>query len=229
MVGAIVAGLLGLVSAWPAAAHYLARAANTAWVNEADALGLQVAARLGAQAAQQPEIVSVGLAIAPNYLNPFRDVVGLIPERIDQGVDFAGTGPIYAIGDGVVTNAAAYQPGWPGGWVSYQLTDGPAAGLVVYVAEDVTPTVTVGQQVTPFTVIATMYNGWAGIETGWAQPTGPTPESQLAVAGGIGGLGPFPTKIGLNFDQLLQSLGVPAAPNAGPAYGLLPLNYPTWG
>ena len=228
--GAIIAGLLALVSAWPAAAHWLAGAANTAWSNEADALGLQFAARLGAQARQQPEIVSQAIAVSPNYLNPFRDADFLVLERIDQGVDFSGAGPIYAIGDGIVTNATAYQPGWPGGWISYQLTDGPAQGLVVFVAEDVTPTVQIGQQVTPYTVIATMYDGAAGIETGWAQPTGPTPESQLAVAGGIGGLGPFPTRIGLNFDQLLQSLGVPAAPNANQAaWGLLPANYPVWG
>ena len=59
--------------------------------------------------------------------------------------------------------------GWPGGgWVSYQLTDGPDAGLVVYVAEDVTPTVQAGQHVSSATVIASMYNGGDGIETGWA-------------------------------------------------------------
>jgi len=34
--------------------------------------------------------------------------------------------------------------------------------------------------------------------------------------------------VGTNFDALLQSLGVPAAPNYGePASGLLPANYPT--
>jgi hypothetical protein len=34
--------------------------------------------------------------------------------------------------------------------------------------------------------------------------------------------------VGLNFDQLLMVLGVPAAPNAGDtAYGVLPANYPT--
>ena len=37
--------------------------------------------------------------------------------------------------------------GWPGGSRGSQLTDGPDAGLVVYVAEDVTPTVQAGQHV----------------------------------------------------------------------------------
>jgi len=228
IVGAIVAGLLALVSAWPAAAHWMVGAANTAWANEADALGLQAAVRLGAQASQQPEIVSSGLAVAPSYLNPLRDVSGLVLERIDQGCDFSGSGPVYALGDGIVTNAQSYNAGWSGGWITYQLTDGPAQGLMVYVAEDVTPAVQVGQQVTPYTVVGNMFDGAEGIETGWAQPSGVTAESQLAVAGSIGGLGPFPTAVGTNFDQLLQSLGVPPAPNYGQGpFGILPANYPT--
>jgi murein DD-endopeptidase MepM/ murein hydrolase activator NlpD len=226
-----VAGLLALVSAWPAAAHWAAGAANTAWSDEADALGLQVAARLGAQASQQPEIVSSGIAVTPHYLNPFRNVSGLIPERIDQGVDFSGAGPVYALGDGVVTNAVAYSPGWSGGWITYQLTDGPAQGLTVYLAENITPTVQVGQAVTAYTVVGDMFNGALGIESGWSQSTGLSAESQLAEAGGIGGLGPFPTAMGSNYDALLISVGVPPAPNYGQGpFGILPANYPTaWG
>jgi len=149
-------------------------------------------------------------------------------QRIDMGVDFGGAGPVYAIGDAVITNAMANSAGWPGGgWITYQLTSGPAKGLSVYVAEDVTPTVSVGEQVTSSTVIANMYNG-GGIETGWAMPDGSSAESQLAVAGGISGGGPFPTQVGVNFDELLQSLGVPAGYNRyDTAYGLLPAGYPT--
>lgn len=166
---------------------------------------------------------------APVYLNPLRAVTGLQPQRIDMGADFAGSGPIYPIGDAVITSATGTSGGWPGGgWITYQLTDGPAAGLVVYVAEDVQPTVSVGEKVTPTTEIASMSNGADGIETGWAMPDSSSAESQLAVAGGISGGGPFPTAVGVNFDELLQALGVPAAPNAGQSpYGLLPPNYPT--
>ncbi len=150
-------------------------------------------------------------------------------ERIDMGVDFGGSGPVYAIGNAVITNAQADNAGWPGGgWITYRLTSGPADGLSVYVAEDVTPTVSVGEVVSSSTVIANMYNGGAGIETGWAQPDGASAESQLAVAGGISGNGPFPTRVGINFEELLQSLGVPAASNrADSPYGLLPPGYPT--
>jgi len=165
---------------------------------------------------------------APVYLNPLRAITGLQAQRIDMGADFAGSGPIYAIGDAVVTSATT-TAGWPGGgWVTYQLTDGPAAGLVVFVAEDVQPTVTVGEKVTPTTVVANMVNGSAGIETGWAMPDSSSAESQLPAAGGISGGGPFPTAVGVNFDNLLQALGVPAAPNAGQSsFGTLPPNYPT--
>jgi hypothetical protein len=162
------------------------------------------------------------------YQNPLRAVGDLVLERVDMGVDFGGAGPVYALGDGVITNATGDSSGWPGGgWITYQLTDGPDAGLVVYVAEDVTPTVQVGQKVTSSTVIADMFNGGDGIETGWATSDSSTAESQMAAAGGISGGGPFPTMVGLSFDAVLESVGVPAAPNANEAgNGLLPAGYP---
>jgi murein DD-endopeptidase MepM/ murein hydrolase activator NlpD len=161
------------------------------------------------------------------YLNPLREVSGLIPERVDMGVDFAGAGPVYAIGAGVVTNAQGNNGGWPGGgWITYQLIDGPAVGEVVYLAENVTPAVQVGQKVTPDTVIGHMYNGSDGIETGWAMLDSASSESELPEAGGIGGPGPFPTSIGMNFEDLFLALGVPAANNLGePASGLVPSRY----
>jgi len=169
-------------------------------------------------------------AATPVYLNPLRKVSGLLAERIDMGADFGGSGPVYAIGNAVITNAIGDSPGWPGGgWITYQLTDGPAKGLVVFLAEDVKPIVQVGQHVTPNTVIANMYNGGAGIETGWAMPDSSSAESQLPAAGGISGGGPFPTAVGINFDQMLHALGVPVSPFNGTAtpYGVVPSNYPT--
>jgi hypothetical protein len=226
-----VAAAAILVTAWPAASHLLVRASDLAWVAQADALGMQLASSLAAKAAEQPELVSEGIAVVPGYRNPLRDVSGLNPERIDMGVDFGGSGPVYALGNAVITNASGNTAGWPGGgWITYKLTDGPDAGLMVYLAEDVTPTVQVGQHVSSATVIGTMFAGGDGIETGWAQQNGLSAESQLVEAGGVGGNGPFPTMIGLSFEELLQSLGVPIAPNRTQApYGLLPPGYPPIG
>jgi len=247
---AAAAGSALMISAWPAVSHWMAQAPPSGGKGQAEALGLspvgahrrpaeQPAALAIARASQQVDFVSIGIARSPGrhrkpepassgYLNPLRGVSGLVPERIDQGVDFFGSGPVYAIGDAVITSATG-NSGWPGGgWISYQLTDGPDAGLMVYVAEDVTPAVQVGQHVTSSTVIANMFAGGPGIETGWADPNGGAEaESVLPQAGGIGANGPFPTRVGVSFDVLLQSLGVPAAPNSGePAFGLLPPNYP---
>ena len=232
-IAAGVAGAALLVALWPAAARWVARTPSLAWVDQADALGMQLAGALGVQVSEQPEVVKVGIAAAPGYRNPLRGISGLVPERIDMGVDFSGSGPIYALGDAIVTDATAAADGWPGGgWVTYQLTDGPDAGLMVYVAEDVLPTVVVGQRVTHSTVVANMFNGNDGIETGWAQPTQLGADSELpeAEAPEAGGLGFFPTAVGVNFDLLLQSLGVPAAPNFGQtASGYVPAIYPANG
>lgn len=243
---ALVAGSAVLASGWFVAAHWKVLAAHPSAVNQADEIGMptanglphlvsQRAAALAGLFSQQPKVMGMAVAsrrdqaAAPTgYLNPLRAVSGLVPERIDEGVDFSGSGPVYALGNAVVTNAG-YNAGWPGGgWITYRLTGGPDAGLMVYLAEDVTATVQVGQHVTAGTVIANMFQGGDGIETGWAQSTGVSAESELPEAGGIGGGGPFPTMIGLNFEGLLQFLGVPASPNAGGSgYGVLPASYPT--
>lgn len=145
-----------------------------------------------------------------NYANPLRGVTNLLPERIDQGVDYTGSGPVYAIGDGTVVNL--YNAGWPGGvFIVYRLSDGPEAGWGVYVAEDLDPTVTVGQQVTANTQIATMTNGSAGIETGWADlsslgDSAAVRDHQAATTGDAGSVS---TGCGQSFDQLLVGLGAP--------------------
>jgi hypothetical protein len=209
-----------------------ARAAAQQAAAKRAAAARAAAARAAAQRAAAKRAAAQRAKANPTaaaYRNPLRSVSGLIPERVDQGVDFGGAGPVYALGDAVITNATADNAGWPGGgWITYQLTNGPDKGLVVYLAEDVTPTVQVGQTVTSSTVIANMFNGGAGIETGWATSDGSTAESQTPEAGGINGNGPFPTVVGLNFEAVLESLGVPQAPNATePGSGLLPSGYPT--
>ncbi len=79
-------------------------------------MAAKAAAEQAAQAAQSTPVshpATVAFSPTPgSYADPLRAVRGLTPERIDQGVDYSGFGPIYAIGDGVVLSTA--NSGWPG-------------------------------------------------------------------------------------------------------------------
>ncbi|HYA53822.1 MAG TPA: hypothetical protein VEG33_21945, partial [Streptosporangiaceae bacterium] len=61
------------------------------------------------------QVISAAIAspTAAGYRNPLRGASGLVPERIDDGVDFTGLGPVYALGDAVVTDATGTNFGWP--------------------------------------------------------------------------------------------------------------------
>ncbi len=163
---------------------------------------------------------------ATPYKNPLRGIHGLTPERIDQGVDYAGSGPLYSIGNGTVLEV--YNSGWPGGaFIAVRLSDGPAAGEVVYEAENITPHVRVGQSVTPDTVLGTLNSGFPHLEIGWGSPKyiGESYWAQL--------YGAYPdncsTSFGINFNQLLVSLGAPSGlAEASTCGGRLPSGFPSW-
>jgi murein DD-endopeptidase MepM/ murein hydrolase activator NlpD len=158
------------------------------------------------------------------YANPLRSVGSLTPERIDSGVDYAGSGPVYAIGNGVVVNV--YAGDWPGGvFVAYQLSDGPAKGLFVYTAEDLNPQVSVGSTVTANTVIGEMYGGPHGIEIGWADGS----RIPNAMARSYGQYhGGNSTAFGYNFSRFLQALGAPGGVLQNNPTGTLPAGWPAW-
>lgn len=82
------------------------------------------------------------VASSAGYVKPFAHA-HVTPSRIDQGVDYSGTGPIEALGPGRVILVSTNDTGWGNGdgWISYQLTGGSYAGDYVYVAEGITPTV----------------------------------------------------------------------------------------
>jgi len=155
------------------------------------------------------------------YANPFRSVTNLVGERIDMGVDYSGTGPVYAVGPGKIVAASA-NSGWPGGgWISYEVTDGPLKGQQIYVAEDVTPAVQAGQTVDSSTVIAHMFEGGSGIETGFAAPG--VQYTTLAQMSGqsntAGDPGEFSTGWGIVWNDILVRLGAPTGTlNPGPEH-----------
>jgi hypothetical protein len=117
---------------------------------------------------------SCPLAVAPqDYANPLAGAV-VKPERIDQGVDYAGSGTLGAIGAGRVTYVATSQSGWPGAFIEYQLLDGADAGCYVYYAEGVIPAdgLHVGQTVSAGQPLATIIPKYSsGIELGWGAGT----------------------------------------------------------
>jgi hypothetical protein len=158
------------------------------------------------------------------YFNPLRALTSLVPQEIDQGVDYCASGPIYALGDAVIENL--YDPGWPSGvFISYRLTSGPAKGLYVYVAENITPKVAIGEYVTAMTVVGVVHDAKTCLETGWADP----PASPEQAAGHLEYNGKNSTAYGLNFSSLLQALGArPGLPQSYGPPGSVPSSWPTW-
>jgi hypothetical protein len=142
------------------------------------------------------------------YCNPFRDVTGLVPERIDQGVDYGGSGPIYAMGPGTIDlYRNRNDTGWPGGtFVSYKLSVGPAAGREIYLAEnvDLDPSLKSGSFVYSGTVLGTLVNASPDSESGWGVPgQGVTAEYGCYTEGCM-------TPLGVNFNALLVCLQAPS-------------------
>jgi hypothetical protein len=91
--------------------------------------------------------------------------------RTDQGVDFAGPGPVKALEDGVVKRVGLW-PGWPGtGGIVY---DTARLGLI-YIMEDFSPQVKVGEHVKQGRILGQDTGGQFGIETGFANSSGTGP------------------------------------------------------
>lgn len=87
----------------------------------------------------------------------------------DQGVDFKGSGPIPALGNGVVTDVGRVHIIEGGSWpyVVYRLTDGPYKGHFVYVMENIVPKVGKGARIKTGQPIATAVGTSPWTETGF--------------------------------------------------------------
>ena len=151
--------------------------------------------------------------VAPGqYVNPLAGA-SVTPERIDQGVDYAGSGPLGAIGDGTITYVGTSGTGWPGAYVEYRLTDGPDAGRYVYYAEGISPAagLRVGQSVHAGQTIAEIIAGdSSGIEIGWGAGVGT--ESYAMQQGqwqGGDDANSVPSPAGKDFSALIAELGGP--------------------
>lgn len=192
-----------------------------------------IAAPVSLQAALQHQKTAAAAAaiahpLAAVYVNPFAKSGPVVGGRVDQGVDYTGKpgAPIGALGPGKIT-IATQGSGWPGGgFIAYLLSAGPAKGHTVYVAEDVAPTVAVGQTVKAGQTIG-QFNQGGWIETGWGAPGGDwTMANATGQSGGSVpvGVGAFSTGFGVAFDKLIRRLGGPS----GQVYPRVSGGAPPW-
>jgi Phage tail lysozyme len=138
-----------------------------------------------------------------HYVNP---LPGFTKGRTDMGVDLSAKpgAPIKAIGNakilGIYSDWYKSQP-----YVSYELQDGPQKGKVVYVAEQITPTVKAGQTVSAGQQIGVYAPTGTGIETGYGTKGWQT---QAQASGNTGDSTHGNSPAGIQFQRLLESLGV---------------------
>lgn len=153
----------------------------------------------------------------PEFVNPVGP--GLTSGRIDMGVDYAGSGPLYAMGSGTIVNV--YNSGWPGGkFIALKLD----SGQFMYYAENIIPKVTVGQRVSPGQIIGQAVGTYPYIEIGWAAPPGSGTTMAAASGEDAAGLakgdpGFYPTAYGVSMSDLIKSLGGPPGSINGPVQG----------
>jgi len=104
---------------------------------------------------------------------------GLRRGRTDQGVDWSGSGPIYAVGNGRIALAIPNDPGWLGSYMVLKLDNPPSRDRqFVYYAEGIHQTVRQGQRVRAGQVIGHAYGGSSGIEIGWAAGASQTTQAR---------------------------------------------------
>jgi hypothetical protein len=123
------------------------------------------------------------LAVDPTgYTNPLLGAT-VKPERIDQGVDYAGAGTLVAIGPATVTYVGTSNTGWPGAFIEFKLLAGADAGCYVFYAEGVVPAdgLSVGQQLAAGQPVATIIPKYpTGIELGWGSGRGTKTYAKVA-------------------------------------------------
>ena len=142
---------------------------------------------------------------AARYVNPLAHAQ-VTATRIDQGVDYFGTGTLTSIGWARIKQVHTTNTGWPGAFIEYRLLHGSRAGRYVYYAEGVRPApgMYVGRVVRPGRAVATLIPGWSsGIEIGWGANIGT--ETLAARFHQYS----YPTRCGRNFSAFIASLGGP--------------------
>lgn len=147
------------------------------------------------------------------YTNPLQHVTNW--ERTDQGVDanMPVGAPIVAPGK---VQILGVEPDWYNGqpFIYWKLLDGPDAGQVQYVAEQITNLAPVNSVLQAGQPIANYAASGTGIEYGWATASGQT--LAMATTGYTEG---YATTAGKDMRVWLNSLGAGAGTGAGLSIG----------
>lgn len=193
----------------------------------------------GANTTSQPSVQSCGAAPGSltGYNDPFRDLKNSHSMRIDGGLDYGGdgngSGPVYAVGNATVTYVKVANSGWPGlgtgrsgAYISYTLSDGAAKGLSIYIAEDCTPRVKVGDSVNSNTVVCDYKDQGTHLETGWGDGKG----NYVSWSDYPGAANGFASNSGQDISKFLGKMGVAPGTTGkdGKSSTPPPANWPKW-
>ena len=209
--GLLTVGLLATTSPRGAAPRVSAVGVRTATRARTD-----TSSRAGAPAGAIPAAPAGGGCRpsddAAGYVNPLARA-SVTPRRIDQGVDYAGSGTLATLGPARITYLATVDTGWPGAFVEYQLLSGPEAGCYVYYAEGLTPVqgLYVGETMAAGQAIATILPGSSpGIEVGWGANDGTRSyAAEIGQWSDTHEADDIPSAAGLYFSSLIGALGGP--------------------
>jgi len=140
-----------------------------------------------------------------SYTNPFAHAQGLVKERIDMGQDFSVTpgSRLDSIANSKVVNIL---PNWYAGrpFIQFKFLDGPRAGQYWYAAEDIAPSVHVGQTVAAGQQIGTRIAGSSGME--WGFGSGQLGQTLAQAQGNTGDGSHNNAPQGVKFAQFLKGL-----------------------
>lgn len=171
-------------------------------------------------------VTSGGADEVAGYYNPLEHA-NVTPERIDQGVDYAGTGYLTAIADGIVRASVANGSGWEGeGFIMYEITQpGFLYGAYVYYAEGVDTVVSVDENVRGGARLCNLRQPMPhGIEIGFGAGYGE--DSYYRYHDGAYHDGDA-TRPGIAMSNLIQSLGGPPGKIEGAVVGNFPEYMPS--
>jgi hypothetical protein len=184
------------------------------------------------------------------YKNPFRDLKNSHSMRIDGGLDYGGEGvgegPVYAVGPAKIVGVKTRGSGWPGlgtandgAYILYQLTDGAAKDRFIYISEDCTPKVNVGDVIPGADTVICDYKDQlnpsfspiAGthLEIGWGDGS----FNYVSWSDYKGAPNDFASNSGIDISKFLQKLGVaPGTVQGGPSTKMPPydppVSWPRW-